>query len=518
MQQQRHFGTAHLQRDLRVRSVRGGVATLATQAVGFVVKLVSLAALARLVTKEDFGLVFAITAITTAIGTVKEFGLAAATQQRAELDHAQVTALFWVNVGLSLVAALATAAAAPAIVWFYHGDPRLVSIVLAYAGMGLFDGLAVQHQALLKRQMRFRALAVIEIASLVTSRGAAIGLAFAGGGCWALVLQALVLRVVAVVGVWLACAWRPGRPAWTSGIRPLLRFGRDLTGVRLLGQVAVNADKMLLARFAGEAATGLYGNAYRLLQLGSHNIVWPLTTVALPVLSRLQDQPERFRAYFVRAMALVTAAGMPTVVFMFLAADRIVLTVLGPQWAEAALIFRILAPTAFLYTLNPGTGWVYTALGRTDRQVRWNVVTSGTRVLAIAAGIPWGAIGVATAVSVVVCALRLPGIIYCFRETPLRVRDLWEAIRLPAVTSLAAGAALVAAGPEFVTSVPPWGHLLAELAVYAIAYGLAWLVIPGGRAELRRVAELVAALRPDRRTPGSAGGTTRDTMGVGEAA
>ena len=191
-----HFGTAHLRAGLRGRSVRGGVVTLATQALGFLIKFGSLAALARLVTKEDFGLVFAVTAITSFISTVNEFGLASATQQRAELDHEHVTALFWVNVAMSLVAVAVTAALIPAAVWLYDGDARLVSIMLAYAAMSVLDGVAVQHQALLRRQMRFTILGGIEIAALATSRIVAIAMAWYGAGYWALVMQAAVIRAV----------------------------------------------------------------------------------------------------------------------------------------------------------------------------------------------------------------------------------------------------------------------------------------------------------------------------------
>ena len=112
-----------------------------------------------------------------------------------------------------------------------------------------------------------------------------------------------------------------------------------------------------------------------------------------------------------------------------MAAERVVLTVLGPQWAEAALIFRILVPTAFIATFNPATAWVYVALGRTDRQIRWVTFTSLVRMVAVFIGAHWGAIGVAAASSAVACSLRLPGIVYCFQGTPLQVRHLIQALR-----------------------------------------------------------------------------------------
>ncbi len=490
-----HFETEHLRSGLRGRSVRGGVATLVAQALGFLIKLGSLAALARLVTKEDFGLIFAVTAITSFISTVNEFGLAAATQQRAHLDHEQVTALFWVNVAMSLVAVALTAAIIPAAVWLYHGDTRLVSIMLAYAAMSIFDGVAVQHQALLRRQMRFRTLGGIEVASLAASRIVAIVMAWCGAGYWALVAQAAVIRAVSAGGVWVACGWRPGRPAWSSSIRPMLAFGGNLTGVRLLGDLTLNLDRIVLRRFAGEAATGIYGNVYRLLQLPIRSLTWPLTTVALPVLSRLQADPERFRVYWRRASSLLAIVQVPLVVFMAVAADGVVLTVLGSQWAEAARVFRVLAPSALIVALTPGIAWAYAALGRTDRQVRWTAASSVVRGIAILIGAPWGCLGVAVAASASTVCLRVPGVMYCFRGSPLRLADLAQAAWRPFLASVVAGAALSVA--ERFGS--PLGSAVLGLVMhgglFAITYAASWLLIPGGRRELGEIVRLARELR-----------------------
>ena len=164
MSPERHFSTEHLQGDLRGRSIRGVAVTLTGQGCRFALQTGTTVVLARLLTPGDFGLVAMVTAITSFIASFKDAGLSMATVQREKIDHDQISTLFWINVALSAGMMLLIAALAPAIASLY-GEPRLVLITLGLAGAFLFAGLAVQHQALLRRQLRFRALVAIDLSS-----------------------------------------------------------------------------------------------------------------------------------------------------------------------------------------------------------------------------------------------------------------------------------------------------------------------------------------------------------------
>ncbi len=152
--QNNFFDTEYLKADLKGRSVRGGAVTMAAQGIKFFLQIGSTVVLARLLTPEDFGLIAMVTAVTGFVMMFKDMGLSMATVQRAEIDHAQISTLFWINVVLSLAFMLLTATLAPAIAWFYS-EPRLTWITLALAGAFIFSGFTVQHQALLRRQMNF---------------------------------------------------------------------------------------------------------------------------------------------------------------------------------------------------------------------------------------------------------------------------------------------------------------------------------------------------------------------------
>ena len=160
-----HFSTEHLSLGLRRLSVRGGAATFAGQGMKFVLSLGSTMILARLLTPQDFGLIAMVIAVTEFILVFKDLGLSTATVQQAEIDHDQVSTLFWINVALSATLMLITFALAPVIAWFYK-DPRLISVTAAISTTFLFGGLTVQYQALLRRQMRISAVVTIEVAAI----------------------------------------------------------------------------------------------------------------------------------------------------------------------------------------------------------------------------------------------------------------------------------------------------------------------------------------------------------------
>jgi uncharacterized membrane protein len=156
----------HLKADLRGRSVRGGILTVIGQGVGFILQIISTVVLARLLTPADYGLVAMVAAVSGLVQIFADAGLSQATIQRPEVNHRQVSTLFWINVGFSFLLMVVLSALAPALAWFY-GEPRVALITLVVAGTFLFGGLTVQHDALLRRQMRFFSLTVRDIAASV---------------------------------------------------------------------------------------------------------------------------------------------------------------------------------------------------------------------------------------------------------------------------------------------------------------------------------------------------------------
>ncbi|HEX9629510.1 MAG TPA: lipopolysaccharide biosynthesis protein [Pyrinomonadaceae bacterium] len=439
----RHFRTDHLKADLGGRSARGGAVTLVAQVCKFLLSTVAMILLARLLSPQDYGLIGMAVVVTGFVATFKDMGLSSATIQREEISTEQISTLFWINLGLSVLVALLTAAIAPIVAWFY-GDSRLTLITIGLAVGFVFGGLAIQHSALLKRQMRFTALATIDITALLFGLGAAIIVACNGGRYWALVANQLVQGLTYAAGIWLVSGWRPGRPARHSGVRSMLGFGRNLTGFSIINYFARNLDNMLIGRFWGSRSLGLYSRAYQLLLFPIDQINSPIAAVAIPALSRLNDSPERYRQAYLRILQKVAIVTMPGMAFLIVCSDWIVRLALGPQWIEAGRIFALLGIAGMVQPIANTTGWLFISQGRTHHMFQWGLIGCSIIIVSIIAGLPWGAMGVAASYSIVFLLVVTP-LLFWFvgRHGPVRTIDFYRTVAPIALAALCVFAALL---------------------------------------------------------------------------
>ncbi|MGB9196014.1 MAG: lipopolysaccharide biosynthesis protein, partial [Terriglobales bacterium] len=287
-----HLGTEHLHADLKGRSVRGGFWTLTSQGAQFVVASVSTIVLARLLTPADFGIVAMVTAVTSLGQAFADLGLSEATIQQAEITHEQVSTLFWVNVAIGLGLTLVTMVLAPVLAWFYR-EPRLFDIALVMSLTFLIGGLRVQHTALLKRQMRFLALAIRDVISIVVGVPVAIILALRGAGYWAIIAMPLATNVTQMVLSWLMVRWLPSLPRRGTKVSSMISFGGNVAASYFVTNIVRSADSVLVGWYWGANPLGLYSRAYNLLMLPVRQLNGPAGSVSVPVFSRLQGDPER---------------------------------------------------------------------------------------------------------------------------------------------------------------------------------------------------------------------------------
>ena len=491
------FCTDHLMENLEHRSLRGGALTMIGQAAKLCLQVGSTAALARLLTPGDFGLVAMVATFTNFINLFKDLGLSLATVQRATITHNQVSALFWINVAVSAVLMMITVALAPVAAWFY-GEPRLTGIMLAMAGTFLFGGLTAQHAALLQRQMRFAGLAGVDVTSMAAGGATAIVMSCLGFGYWALVGMGMVAPATYMILVWMFVPWRPTSPRGEQGIGSMLGFGGHLTGVSVLGYVAKNADNVLIGRYLGSAALGLYSRAYHLLLLPIHQINAPLAAVAIPALCRLQEDDDRDRRYYYTAISAIAWATMPLALGMAALADEIILLFLGPQWALAAEVFQVLAFAALLQPLVNTTGWIYVSLNQTARMLRFSSVSVPIFTAALVLGLSWGILGVARAYTLCSLVVAPFCLWYAYRHSPIRVKRVLLSALPPLGLSLLMWASIAWARPYFAD----W-DLVARLAGLVVLGGSVFLagalLWPEARRNLGMVLNMARTLRAGKR-------------------
>jgi O-antigen/teichoic acid export membrane protein len=427
---------------LKEKTIRGGAAKLVGQALSLLLRLGTLIVLARIIDPGDFGLVAMVTAITGVFDIFAAGGLSTATIQKADVSHEQISTLFWINVAIGALLAVLCVASGPLLAAFYH-EPRIAWVMVAVAPGFVFNAASVQHLALMQRELRYIAITVIEIASQVIAATLGIVLALAELGYWALVVNAIAVPLVATVCAWAASGWRPGWPRPNSGIGPMLRFGSTVTLNGLVVYVGYNLEKVLLGRYWGPDALGLYGRAFQLINLPTSTLNGAIGGVAFAALSRLQNDPARFRSYFLRGYSLVLSMTIPATLFCALFSDDIIVIVLGPRWTDAAAIFRLLAPTILIFGIINPLSWLLLSIGLQERSLKLGLVIAPLVSGAYLVGLPFGPRGVAFAYSAALTVWLLPHVIWCLHGTVISVHDLLLAAGRPFLSG--AVAALVAA-------------------------------------------------------------------------
>jgi O-antigen/teichoic acid export membrane protein len=474
----RHTFTRPAVDELKRISVRGGVVAVGAQGAKVVLQLATIMLLARLLSAEDFGLQGMAIVLTGFLGIFSEVGLGAATVNRIEVTEEQISTLFWINLAVGAGLAFMTAGFAPAVVAFY-GKPQLFWITVILGLTFIFSGLAAQHQALMLREMRFVTLANIDLLSLTLSSAFGVVLALFGWRYWSLVGMALARPIVSTASVWLANPWIPGVPRRGCGVLPMLHFGWKATINNLLVFLAWNTDNILIGRFWGTDALGLYGRAYQLATLPVNQLGVATTGVAFSALSRIQDDPDRFAKSFLRGYSLLISLTVPITISCALFADEIVYVMLGAKWMDAAPIFRLLTPTGLVFALANPLSWLVMSMGRVGRALSISVATTPLVIAGIVLGLSHGPQGVALGYSSAMAIIIVPIIAWSKRGTKIKWGDLWGATRPPILSALLAGMAGMIVKLTLEHTLTPIPYLVVGLAVVFAVYGWALLFAMG---------------------------------------
>jgi len=472
--------------DLGRRTARGAGVTLAGQLLRILLQLASTAVLARLLSPHDYGLL-AVGLVVVGVGeVVRDLGLSAAAVRSPDLTDGQRDGLFWLNAAAGVALGVLAVAAAPLVAAAF-GQPDLADVTRALALTFLLNGLAAQYRAGLTRDLRFAALVGCDLAAQAAALSVAVVSAVLGAGYWALVAQQLTQAGVVLVSAVLLARWLPGPPRRGVGLRPYLRFGGGVTGTHLVYYLGNNLDSISLGLFSGTAALGVYNRGFQLLMTPLNQLRSPASTVAVPVLARIQDDVPRYSEYLRRSQL---ALGFSLVAGMALAAGAagpLVDLLLGSRWDAVAPVLALLAVAGSAQTLAYVGSWVYLSRGLSGALLRYTLVSLCLSAVCIGVGSAFGVLGVATGYASAALLEWPLSLWWLSRVTVIPVRDLLlGALRITACAAVAGTACFLVT--QATGSWPSFGRIVTGCAAGLAAYAVAALV-PVIRADMIGVLE-----------------------------
>jgi len=410
--------TEHLKEGLKKKALVGASFSVLAQTLNYGIQTVGTIILARILTPEDFGLVSMAATFCLLVQNYGINGFREAIIQREDLTEEHLKKLFWVNLSIMVGLTLFFVAISPAIAWFF-GEASVTSIAKGMALSILFSGLGTCHLALLSRNMKFNLFAAAQVLAALISTGLAVGLAIGGLGVWSLVLRWVSLPFVTTVFAWLFCRWKPGIPAKGTSIREILSFGNKTYGNFVMTYIRNNLDKVLVGKAFGKSPLGHYDRSSQLSSVLPNQLTIALTGVGVATLSRLVNDPPRYRNYVFKAVSVLSFVGFPGSVLFTLLGRDIILVLLGDRWSIAGDIFAALGPGIGAFVIFSVNTWLHLSLGRADRLLKWGFVVLGASIVSYSLGLLFGPVGVAVAYSAMFYLLLIPALAYAAKPAGL---------------------------------------------------------------------------------------------------
>ncbi len=509
---------------LRRLAVRGAGVTVLSGGLGTAVQIVATVVLARLLVPADFGVVAMVTTFSLILMNVGLNGFTEAVVQREIVDRHLVSNLFWINVGIGLLLSLGFAAAGSLLARFYH-DPRVALVAVGISPTILINSTSVQHLALLKRAMRFTETSANEVVARVVSVCVSILLALAGWGYWALVAGVVALPCATTIGAWMLCRWIPSLPRRVDGTGSMVRFAINVYSRFGVNYFARNVDKLLVGWQFGASPLGFYKKAYDLFMLPASLLVSRLAIVAVSALSRLTQEPARYRRHLVSSLSVLAFVGMGLGADLTLVGNDLIRLLLGPGWEESGRIFSVFGLGIGIMLLYSTHGWIHLSVGRPDRWFRWGLVEVAVTGLLFLLALPWGPIGIAAAWTLSFWILVIPAFWYAGRPIQLDVRAVFGAVGKYLLASGIAGiaaAAIVRGLPPLVSAsgaLEAFLRVLLDSTIFGTLYLAAVVFLHRGYEPLRQIVSLLKEVVPGQpcsELPRETSGD--DPVPVGEAA
>jgi PST family polysaccharide transporter len=410
------------------------------------------------------------TAVTSLVALFSELGLTSATVQRAHIDQNMVSGLFFIALGISLVLMPLVCAMAPLAAWFFD-DARVSGLIVLLSISFPLAALGSQHTALLLRSMRWMTLQWTGLAGHAAGGVAGILVAWKTDlGFWSLPITGLVAQIVTLSLIWAACPWRPSVVTSWRDARSGLHFGAYLAGFSIVNFFHRQSDNIIVGWRFGAAELGYYSRGYQLMLLPLNLFNGPLSSAIEPSLSRLQNQPERWRQAFLDALGLVMFLGAGVAACLIAVSDPLITTIYGPGWETSAKIFQWLAVSIFAGVPMNASGWIYLSLGKTRRMFIWSLMFVPIVALGFILAIPYGPVGIAASYAITMNLLLLPCFAFASRATPVSLPDILRVILpLGGCGIIAALAGLSVSGHDH--------HVLVQLFLGTATSGLVYLIL-----------------------------------------
>lgn len=396
--------------------------------LGKIVVLITTSILARMLAKNDFGLVAIAVVAINYLSVLKDLGLGVALIQRKGDVKEAADTVFTINIIIGLILSALIIPLAPFVAAYFR-DPHIIS-VLRWMGISfIINALGSVHTNWLVRELDYRRKLIPDLGGPLIKGVISIGLAYLGYGVWSLVFGQIAGAITSVILVWIILPWRPRLSLNRKIAGGLMKFGASVTLIDILNEITDNIDYVIVGRVFGLVPLSIYTLAYRLPEMLLIGNLWVMGGVVFPAFSTIQERPHELRKGFLASVRFVELIAVPISLGLLIAADPIVRVVFGEQWLEAIPVLRVLAIYAWVYSLGYHVGGFYKAIGRPDILLKLSILTLVIIIPALLIGARFGIIGVAIGHLIAILIRRVISLGLATRFVNVTIMDIFGELR-----------------------------------------------------------------------------------------
>ena len=372
-----------------------------------ITRLVATVVLARFLTKDEYGLAAIVLSVNDLLRVFVRTGIGTRlVQAKAEKIEQLAQSAYWLNWTISIALFVIQCIAAFPIAWFYHNEKLILPICATAISLLLIPHGLVQA-ALIQRENRLKALAFVRMVQFSADNVLALIFAIAGLGMWAIILPKLFVSPIWVYIMLKNHSWRPKLKFTTVGWGDLLRFGRSVLGVELLNNLRSNLDYLIVGRFLGIEALGIYYFAFNAGLGISFGIIVSIKAALLPHLCDARENLELFKQRYYSSMKIIALVIVPLVLLQSTLAPFYVPIIFGSEWISAIPVLILICLSAIPRPFADSASQLLIAVDKPQIDLYWNVIFTTLFALSLLIGVYWQSIGVAATV-LVVHAVCLP--------------------------------------------------------------------------------------------------------------
>lgn len=372
-----------------------------------VTRLLTTIVLARFLTSHDYGLVAIVLTVNDIVRVFTRNGIGTRLIQAQEdnIEHLAQSA-YWLNWAISIALFVIQCLAAFPLAWFYR-DEQLILPICAMAVSLLLLPHGLVQAALIQRENRLKAIAVVEMIQFSTDNILSLIFAIAGWGMWAIILPKLLVPPIWVYIILKNHSWRPKLKFTTVGWGDLLRFGRNVLGVELLNNLRGNLDYLIVGRYLSIEALGIYYFAFNAGLGISLGIITSIKSALLPHLCDARNNLAQFKQRYFSSLQTIAFTIIPLVLLQSSLASFYVPIVFGEKWIPAIPVLILICLSAIPRPFADSASQLLIAVDQPQIDLLWNVIFTVLFTISLLIGVQWQSIGVATTV-LLIHAICLP--------------------------------------------------------------------------------------------------------------